>query len=83
MTPEQKHDTVVQVVMATPTVITLLWTKVLALHLTEWVQVVAIVSGCAHLLYLLWKWWGEWRDRRARLAPRRRSTDRRGTWWRR
>jgi hypothetical protein len=44
---------------------------------------VAIVSGCAHLLYLLWKWWGEWRDRRARLAPRRRSTDRRGTWWRR
>ena len=56
-------DALTQAVVATPSVVVVIWTQIAGLTLPQWAAAVAIVSGLFHLGYLIWKWRNETDDR--------------------
>lgn len=78
MTPEQRHDIVVNGLQATPSLVAILYTKALDLSIDNWLGITGILFIGLQALYLLWKWRRDWkRERERRKAGRPPpSTDR-------
>lgn len=68
MTPEQRHDALVQGLNATPSLTALLATKVLDLTIDHWLGLAGIAFIGLQALYLLWRWHRDWRRERQRRA---------------
>lgn len=66
MTPENRHDTLLQVATAAPAGIAVVATKVLGLTIENWVGICGILFLVLQAAYLVWKW------RRDILRERRR-----------
>lgn len=75
MTPEQKHDAVMQAAQAVPATAAIVATKVLGFSLNEWLAIASIAFIVLQAGYLLWKWRNEWRAR-ARRREAGQDTDR-------
>lgn len=66
MTPESKHELLVQTATATPSVLVLYLQKVVHMPLSDWVHVGALAFLALQSAYLLWRW-------HARIVDRRRA----------
>lgn len=71
MTPQQKHDAMNQGIIATPSIIGVLWTKVLGLPVSTWVGLFSIAFITLQISYLVWKWCAEYSDRKERKRGRK------------
>lgn len=66
MNTQQKHDMMNQGLIATPSIIGVLWTKVLNLPVATWVGLFSIAFIGLQICHLIWKWRVEWKDRKER-----------------
>lgn len=66
MSATQKHDTMTQGIAATPSLLAIIWTKVLDLPVATWVGIISICFILLQMCHLLWKWHTEWLDRKER-----------------
>lgn len=57
MSPETKHEVVVQAALGTPSAAAVLWTKVMGLSIDNWLGLFGIGFIVLQAMYLLWKWW--------------------------
>lgn len=71
MTPQQKHDAMSQGIIATPSIIGVLWTKILGLPVATWVGLFSIAFITLQISYLVWKWHAEWKDRKEKAHDRK------------
>lgn len=68
MTPEQRHDAIVQTAAATPSIVAIVVTKLLSLPVEKWLGVAGIGFIVLQAAYLLWRWRRDIHRERRRLA---------------
>lgn len=68
MTPEQRHDTLVQAAAATPSILAIVATKLLELPVEKWLGLCGIGFIGLQAAYLLWRWRRDIRRERRRLV---------------
>lgn len=56
LSPETRHEVVVQAVLATPSAAAVLWTKILNLNTNDWLGLSGIGFIALQAAYLLWRW---------------------------
>lgn len=68
MTPEQRHDAIVQTAAATPSILAIVATKLLSLPIEKWLGLAGIGFIVLQAAYLLWRWRRDIRRERLRGA---------------
>lgn len=54
--PLNRHDTAVQIATAAPSVLAVVWIKILGLSINDWLGLFGIFFLVLQAGYLLWKW---------------------------